>query len=336
MRVHDTFECEMCGQCCANQDLVQLTTFELYRLAEHLGMSPVEFFNEYCELGATNLNPEVHMYIRTIDHACPFLKDGLCSVHGARPFACRAYPMRAYRTKVSDMKAFVHEKYPMLESTCGLNKLDNDDVLLGDLELLIDQTISYWVDDAYYNLISTEGAVDMSIPYSAAQHYMDDTAVRGIAKKYLEDPGDVFAQLNTEILYSRIAMSLQALVWGSGISILDPPSHMSVGEGGCMGKYLVLKTNVDAYTALRSLVESGNMDVARTFAISLKILPDIYLINALHGSSAGKAVIGFQFEVDKETLEKVTQNGTMPLYVFFLPENSEETQAVGFSLSVNV
>jgi hypothetical protein len=103
----------------------------------------VELFRRHCTIAETSLNTRKHMYIRTNGGRCPFLVGRLCGVHQLRPYACRAYPMRAPESAAGDMKRFVRQKYPPLEDTCSLFRLADDDVLVGDMGLLTDQVIAY-------------------------------------------------------------------------------------------------------------------------------------------------------------------------------------------------
>lgn len=325
----------MCGQCCANQDLVQLTAYELYRLARHLGLDPVEFFNRYCELGSTNLTPFTHLYIRTNDMACPFLNGNLCSVHEARPYACRAYPMRAFNTLVSGMKEFIRAKYPMIEATCSIFRLNDGDVLAGDLRLLTDQTISYWVDDIYFNMICADGKVDLSIPHEASEYYIANKEVRDAAAGYLKEPESPPANLTAERAYARIAMALQSIVWGTSPSFIREPASLSLEEDTRIGKYLLMTTDADSVKALRALVESGSMDLSRTFVMDSRGYPDRLLVSTINGSSVSHVAIGFSFDIDKIQADTITQGGRMPLYVFFRPEDDSTSQAVGFCLNVS-
>ena len=323
----------MCGQCCANQDLIQLTTFELYRLALHLGLKPAEFFQKYCELRDTNFNPSMHLYIRTEDMACPFLKDNKCSVHLARPFACRAYPMRAFRVPVSEMKCFVHDRYPMLEKTCNIFKMEDDDLLMGDPDLLADQTISYWVDEAYFNLVASDGKIDLSVPYDAAVYHLQDARTKEVASDYMKKTGDKDAQYGAEHEYARIALTLQSISWNASMYFGGMQRNVSEGEGGCIGKYLLCYTEPEVYMAVSTLVQSGSMDLARTFVMDSKICPETAIVSAVYGSSEGSFALGFQLEVSKEKLNELTKDGTLPLYVFFLPKDGSTSQAAGLSLT---
>jgi Fe-S-cluster containining protein len=199
------FECAMCGQCCANQDVIQPTSYELFRLADYLKVSPTELYERHCTIAETSLNVRKHMYIRTTDGRCPFPDGSRCGVHVAWPFACRAYPMRVPEITVGDMKRFVRQKYPMLERTYSLFKPDDVAVLEGDMELLTSQTIAFAADEIYFNMLAEE-AVDLSVPLHVASTFLEDAAARAEAAEFLLTAG------RTPMIRSigRMAMALQS------------------------------------------------------------------------------------------------------------------------------
>ena len=101
--------CEPCGSCgvrCCNRFAVPLTGFDLVRLNEKTGFAPEEF----CELAdAKNIEAAPHSLVfifvggepqeriltlcRGKNMYCVFSRHSRgCSVWGAHPFVCRAYP----------------------------------------------------------------------------------------------------------------------------------------------------------------------------------------------------------------------------------------------------
>jgi uncharacterized protein len=82
------FECQPgCTKCCERQGFVYLTEGDIARLAAFLGM-PVDAFEKLHVFRTRNLRR-----LRVPRHArCPFLKDGGCSVHAAKPLQCAAFP----------------------------------------------------------------------------------------------------------------------------------------------------------------------------------------------------------------------------------------------------
>jgi Fe-S-cluster containining protein len=327
------FECAMCGLCCASQDLVRLSTYELYRLADFLKREPMTVFNEHCVITATSLDPARHLYIRTSNGVCPFVKDNKCGVHEARPYACKAYPMRAYWSLAGDMKAFVRAKYPVQGEACSLFKLDDGDVLLGDYELLAKQAIAHWVDDAYFSMAGDR--VDLSIPYRVADHYIHDEGVKGVAKRYVVDPEHPPSDHDAELAYAKISLMLQAAMWNA-TSAFVPIEKQAVHEDERIGKYMLLTADADSVKALRMLVESGRLDLARTLAITSKVRDGGHIVAAIHGSSSDHVALGFLFEADKGTLEELADNGNKPLYVFFTADGAPDGKLAGFQLNIKI
>lgn len=325
------FECAMCGGCCASQDLVQLTTYELYRLARHLKMEPAAFYDKYCTVTATNLNPMPHLYIKTERGACPFLADRKCSVHEARPYACQAYPMRVYWVLTKDMKDFVRAHYK-LEDSCSLFTMDDDDVLLGDYELLSRQTIAYWVDDAYFSMAGD--TVDLSVPYRVADLYIHDKAMRDAAKRYVVNPEHQPTAYDSELAYAKITLTLQAAMWDASFAFVGTEGQ-ETDEDARIGKYILLKTGDESVKALRLLVESGRLDLARVLAMGSRAHEDTYIVAAVHGSSSDHVALGFALSVEKKILEALTENGKKPLYVFF-KGGSADGKLAGFPLNIKI
>lgn len=324
------FECAMCGGCCASQDLVQLTAYELYRLSKYLNMEPAAFFDKYCVVTATSLNPMPRLYIKTINGACPFLKDRKCIVHEALPYACRAYPMRVYWILAGDMKNFVRAHYK-LEDSCSLFRLDDAEVLLGDFELLSRQTIAYWVDDAYFSMAG--GTVDLSVPYRVADLYVHDKDMLDVAKRYVVNPEHPPAGYDSELAYAKITLTLQAAMWDTTFAFVDTKGQ-DTGEDARIGKYLLMTSDEGSVKALRLLVESGRLDRARTLAIDSKAARDTYIVAAVHGSSSDHIALGSVIGVDRSTLEELTENGNKPLYVFFKAPGDEKL--AGFPLNIKI
>jgi Fe-S-cluster containining protein len=321
------FSCDMCGQCCANQDVIQLTSFELFRMADYLKIAPAGLYERYCTITETSLNVRKHMYIHTTDGRCPLLDGSLCGIHPARPFACRAYPMREPESTAGDMKRFVRQKYPMLERTCSLFRLDDDAVLNGDIELLMSQTIAFATDEIYFNMIAEE-AVDLSIPSRVAATFMDDAAARAEAKEFLQTAG------KTPMLRSvgRMAMALQAAVWGMNITLIREPSRVTLEHAAKPGNYVLAATDRASVDAVKFLVQNPSLYCK---AFSMNSSHGKLLVSAAYASPERGLAVGFQIELEDASIKEMTWNGATPLYVFFVPEGEEAGQAVGLTLNVD-
>ncbi len=319
-----------------------MTSFELYRLAEGLNASPVELYRRHCTIAETSLNARKHMYIRTSGGRCPFLVGRLCGVHQRRPFACRAYPMRAPESSAGDMKQFVRQKYPALEGTCSLFRLADGDLLVGDMALLTDQVIAYAVDEIYFNMIATwsidpavaADPVDLSIPARVTSAFLSDAGVREEVVEYLKSSG----QSPMVRSIGQIALALQATAWGAPITYVRAPSRVTLEHATTPGNYVLAATDRASVDAVRALVRSPTLYCK---AFSMASAPGRTLISAVYavpegGAAAqGGAAVGFQLALEDASLREMTWEGKTPLYVFFVPEDGGTEQAVGLTLNVD-
>ncbi|MGA9141941.1 MAG: YkgJ family cysteine cluster protein [Methanocella sp.] len=323
----NTFECAMCGQCCANQDVIQLTSYELYVLADYLKVPPLELFERCCTVAETSLNAQKHMYIRTADGRCPFLDGRLCSVHPARPYACRAYPMRTPEIEASHMKDFIRHRYPMLEQTCSVFKIDDHDLLIGDTGLLVDQAIAFAADEIYYNMI-IDGPADLSIPARVAVEFTQDEATRKEAETFILSGGKspMFRAIG------RMAMTLQAIAWGTTITLIREPSRVTLEHATKPGNYVLASTDQASVDAVKYLITNPSLYCK---AFSMASAPGKMLVSAAYASPEQGLAVGFQLELEAASIKEMTWDGTTPLYVFFIPEDGSAEQAVGLTLNVD-
>ncbi|MGI6206135.1 MAG: YkgJ family cysteine cluster protein [Anaerovoracaceae bacterium] len=91
------FRCTQCGDCCRNkklEDMILLTTPDLYRLCRTLGMETTEVVEKYCDMvpGKESMLPLLLMK-QHLDGSCIFLKKGKCTVHEGKPLICTMYPL---------------------------------------------------------------------------------------------------------------------------------------------------------------------------------------------------------------------------------------------------
>lgn len=95
------FQCARCGRCCRTIR-VPLTDVDLWRLAEATALPPATLV-EWLAPDAIDMTGEPETFVRlpegrrlmVLGHAnggCRFLHAEQCSVHPARPTACRAFP----------------------------------------------------------------------------------------------------------------------------------------------------------------------------------------------------------------------------------------------------
>lgn len=99
---HFPFQCRQCGACCRHvKESVPLESLDAFRLARYLrdrGES-IQCMDDV--LARYTLPILLHesgymvFMLRTVgsDDACVFLKDNKCTIHAAKPRACRTYPI---------------------------------------------------------------------------------------------------------------------------------------------------------------------------------------------------------------------------------------------------
>jgi len=82
------FECQSgCIDCCTQSGFVYLNDEDVARAAAFVGLTAEEFEKRYV------YRTRRKMRLRVAKHArCPFLLEGGCSIHPAKPLQCRTFP----------------------------------------------------------------------------------------------------------------------------------------------------------------------------------------------------------------------------------------------------
>lgn len=90
-----SFKCRKCGKCCKHQNTILFNTRDVFNIARKLQMTPKEVIDEYAEIyiGSASKIPVIHMVPRGQNEVCPFLEDGLCSIHDCKPTVCALFPL---------------------------------------------------------------------------------------------------------------------------------------------------------------------------------------------------------------------------------------------------
>lgn len=113
---NDTFQyhCFRCGECCHNvKESIMLTTWELFKLAKHLGLPMDEVVNRYLTpvfIGGVAF-PLLMMETKPYGDACIFYKQG-CSIQEAKPIACKLYPLNIEPGKHNGLSYFIVSQKP--------------------------------------------------------------------------------------------------------------------------------------------------------------------------------------------------------------------------------
>lgn len=82
------FECQPgCTRCCDVEGFVYLSERDLRRAARYLRLTPAEFEARYVYRTRHLLRLR-----KPRDRQCPFLLEGGCSIHPAKPTQCRLFP----------------------------------------------------------------------------------------------------------------------------------------------------------------------------------------------------------------------------------------------------
>lgn len=82
------FECQRgCVNCCQQQGFVYLTESDLKRAATFTGMSARGFEAKY-----VYRTRHQRRFRKPRDKQCPFLLNGGCAIHPAKPTQCRTFP----------------------------------------------------------------------------------------------------------------------------------------------------------------------------------------------------------------------------------------------------
>ena len=187
--------------------------------------------------------------------------------------------------------------------------------------LLTSQTIAFATDEIYFNMIAEE-AVDLSIPMSVASTFLEDAAARAEATEFLQTAG------RTPMIRSigRMAMALQALVWGTDLTFIREPSHVTLEHAVNPGNYVLAATDARSVEAVKFLVQSPSLFCK---AFSMISAPGKLLVSAAYASQERGLAVGFQIELEDDSIKEMTWNGATPLYIFFVPEGKRPGRPSG-------
>lgn len=95
------FKCTGCGECCRHvKATVPVDTLDVFRLTRYLRDTGEEiccmdqFLDQYTDPALLNECGFFVFFLKSVgeDDSCIFLKDNRCTVHAAKPRACRLYP----------------------------------------------------------------------------------------------------------------------------------------------------------------------------------------------------------------------------------------------------
>lgn len=123
------FKCRKCGKCCKHQNTILFKPRDIFNIARKLQMTPEDVINEYAEtyIGSASKIPVVHMVPRGQSAVCPFLKDGLCSIHDCKPTVCALFPLGRVVLNAETLEGGLEDsqievKYILVDIDCGSRK----------------------------------------------------------------------------------------------------------------------------------------------------------------------------------------------------------------------
>ncbi len=90
------YDCNKCPAYCCSYDRIEVTDFDLERLAEHLGLSMEDTEKRYTKMWEEDERVLRHRNDDIYGTVCRFLdkKTRRCTVYEGRPEVCREYPDR--------------------------------------------------------------------------------------------------------------------------------------------------------------------------------------------------------------------------------------------------
>ena len=118
---HFAFECSLCGACCRHvKESVPLEGLDAFRLARYLRDKgePIQCMDDVLAKYAIPvlLHESGYMVfmLSTVgsDDACIFLKDNKCTIHAAKPRACRTYPISVGPAMTGGYEAYLSMEQP--------------------------------------------------------------------------------------------------------------------------------------------------------------------------------------------------------------------------------
>ncbi len=126
------FKCRKCGKCCKHQNTILFNTRDIFNIAHKLQMTMEAVINKYAEtyIGSASKIPVVHMVPRGKNEVCPFLADGLCSIHDCKPTVCALFPLGRIVVNAEALESGlengpVEVKYMLVDTDCGSRKRVN-------------------------------------------------------------------------------------------------------------------------------------------------------------------------------------------------------------------
>ena len=116
-----SFKCRKCGK---HQNTILFNSRDIFKIAQKLQITPEEVISKYAEtyIGSASKIPVVHMVPRGQNEVCPFLEDGLCSIHDCKPTVCALFPLGRVVVNAETLEKGLEDG--RVEVKCMLNDTD--------------------------------------------------------------------------------------------------------------------------------------------------------------------------------------------------------------------
>ena len=92
------FACARCGNCCRGEGYVRVTTEDVARMADELGITSDEFVTRYTrqpEITEQAIAGDLWLLDKPgPEQECIMLEGNLCRVHKSKPVQCIGFPMK--------------------------------------------------------------------------------------------------------------------------------------------------------------------------------------------------------------------------------------------------
>lgn len=98
-------QCKRCGKCCISSNLKGVIIFpsDMKRISDGLGISSLEFANNYCIKDLLEYNVVIY-FLKNQTERCRFLSyDNLCLIHKFKPIQCERAPLHFFSNVWLDM-----------------------------------------------------------------------------------------------------------------------------------------------------------------------------------------------------------------------------------------
>jgi len=164
-----SYRCHACSRCCRGYR-IKVDPYEVLLLARHLAISTTALLQRYVGEDGIALK-------HNSDDSCVFLSDRGCTVHPARPLACRLYPL-GRRAESTGSETFYHlTPHPQTEGHYGTDGTVHDYLTDQKTQPLIDGAERYLV--LFRRLVAALGSMpDKGVADSATfSEWLDPDAV---------------------------------------------------------------------------------------------------------------------------------------------------------------